>query len=235
MRFYLGTPGSVAQAQVVVDSEMPVLVSYAAASPWLFRNYLAAFTNGLLIDSGAYSELNSGVEVDIGAYRDFVAEHGDKADACAGLDDIRGDWRRSMKNYEAIPATFPTFHDTDPPELLPELVAMAQGRNGWLGLGVLPPRQRKGRWLAETLARIPAGIHVHGWALGAYRQHRRMDSVDSTNWFRDAIEMLAMPLLRHLTPVESLRLVVLRYQRMQAPSECVASLPLFAERAGAGA
>ena len=228
MRFYLGTPGSVAQAQVVVDAQMPVLVSFGAASPWIYRNYMAAFTSGLLIDSGAYSELAGAATVDIGKYREHVARHCDVADACAGLDDIRGDWKRSLANYEAIPETFPTFHDTDPPELLPELIAMAQERNRWLGLGVLPPRSGKGGWLRATLERIPADIHVHGWALGAYRQHRRMNSVDSTNWFRDALKMLTLPLLKHLTPVEALRLVVLRYQRMATPSECVVDLPLFA-------
>lgn len=228
MRFYLGTPGSVAQAQVVVDAQMPVLVSFGAASPWIYRNYMAAFTHGLLIDSGAYSELTGAAKVDLGAYREHVAQYHDVADACAGLDDIRGDWRRSLANYEAIPETFPTFHDTDPPELLADLIVMAQGRNGWLGLGVLPPRGGKSGWLLDTLARIPDDIHVHGWALGAYRQHRRLNSVDSTNWFRDALQMNALTELRHLTPVEALRIVVLRYQRMAMPSEHVTDLPLFA-------
>jgi hypothetical protein len=230
MRFYLGTPGNQAQAQVVIDAEMPVLVSFGAASPWIYRNCIFAFTNGLLIDSGAYSELTGAAKVDLGAYRDHVQQYGDIADACAGLDDISGDWRRSMENYTAIEETFPTFHDSDPPELLSELIAMATERCGWLGLGLLPPRTGKRRWLKETLNMIPDHIHVHGWALGAYRQLPGIDSVDSTNWFRDALDLQAMPLLRHLTTVEALRIVVERYRRMpQAEPLPLGDLPLFAE------
>ena len=100
-------------------------------------------------------------------------------DAIAGLDDITGNWRRSMENYASFPGGFPTYHESDPPELLPELVAMAAERGQWLGLGLLPPRNGKDGWVTETLANIPEGIHVHGWAMRAYTHHRRLDSVDS--------------------------------------------------------
>lgn len=92
---------------------MPVLLSFASYSPWLDR-YHQGFDR-ILVDSGAYSELSGGVKVDVLAYRDWAERWNGHADACAGLDDIRGDWRRSMRNYEAMPRGFPTFHDSDPP------------------------------------------------------------------------------------------------------------------------
>ena len=129
----------------------------------------------------------------------------------AGLDDIRGDWRRSLANYEAVPGTFPTFHDSDPPELLDDLVALAKTRGRWLGLGLVPPRHGKERWIRDACSRIPEDIHVHGWALRAYTHIRRLDSVDSTNWWRDAMSIRQK--LPWLTYGEALGIVVKRYQR----------------------
>ena len=122
---------------------MPVLLSYTTFKPWLNNGYHQSFSR-ILIDSGAYSELNSGVKVDGEAYKDWYQRWDGHADAIAGLDDIRGDWRKSLKNYELY-GGFPTFHDTDPPELLDDLIAISreQGRK-WLGIGLLPPREGKG-------------------------------------------------------------------------------------------
>lgn len=227
MKFYLGTPANQAQAQVVIDAQMPVLVSFACVSPWMRRSILGCYSSGLLIDSGAYSELKSGITVDIGAYREFVAEWREWADACAALDDIRGDWRRGLQNCLDTPHTFPTFHDSDPVEVLDDLLALAAERGHWIGLGLLPPRHAKGRWLRETLERIPAGYHVHGWALGGYTRHRRLDSVDSTNWIRDSMKIQGCALTRHLTATEALRIVVLRYQRREPSPRHADTLPLL--------
>lgn len=207
MNVYLSSPGNQMHADYL--SGMPVLLSYATYRPWI-ASYEPSFGRTLL-DSGAYSEFSSGVKVDLAAYMDWAAARYESADAVAGLDDISGDWRRSMANYEAYPQGFPTYHETDPAGLLKELVAMAKERGGWLGIGLVPPRNRKGMWLRETLEQIPPGIHVHGWALREYTHLRRIDSVDSTNWFRDAWEYSnRMPFL---TPAEALELVIKRYQR----------------------
>lgn len=209
VRWYLGTPGNALQAHAALG--MPVLVSYGAArklGPWL-----SDFARGwerLLIDSGAYSELGGAEPVDIDAYFEFTRRF-PWADAVAGLDDIRGDWRRSMKNYAR--GGFPTFHDTDPPELLDDLIPLARERGGWLGIGLLPPRTGREAWLRRTLERIPDDIHVHGWALGAYDHLARLDSIDSTNWWRDSQKILTHPNTAHLTPGEALEIVVKRYQR----------------------
>lgn len=78
--------------------DMPVLLSFACYSNWL-DSYQHSFGR-ILIDSGAFSELNSGKKIDGGAYKDFWGRFQGIADAVAGLDDIKGDWRKSLENYE---------------------------------------------------------------------------------------------------------------------------------------
>lgn len=116
-----------------------------------------------------------------------------------------------MKNYEAMPNGFPTIHDTDPPELLKDLVPLALARGGWLGLGLKPPRHGKERFVRWVCDNVPEDIHIHGWALRAYSHVRRIDSMDSTNWWRDAMKIRRD--LPWLTYGESLEIIVKRYQR----------------------
>jgi hypothetical protein len=190
---------------------MPVLLSFATWSPWIAQ-YVPTFDH-LMIDSGAFSELNSGVAIDIGAYRDWSEPFHSSMAPVAGLDDISGDWQRSLKNYAEIPWSFPTFHDTDPPELLDDLIAMATERKTWLGIGLLPPRSGRETFLRRTLDQIPDGLHVHLWAGRAYTYLRRIDSVDSTNWFRDAMLLRERGGLGFLSYAECVDIIVKRYQR----------------------
>jgi hypothetical protein len=185
---------------------MPVLVSYANYSKWMDQ-YLPSYDR-VLVDSGAFSEMNSGKKVDLGAYADWAGEL-TGIDAWAGLDDISGDWKRSLENYKH--GGFPTIHDTDPPELLDELIGLSGERGNWLGVGLKPPRHNKAGWIEETLDRIPRDIHVHGWALRAYTKFDRLDSVDSTNWFRDAMKLRRD--LPWITYGEACDLIVKRYKR----------------------
>ncbi|HZT79615.1 MAG TPA: hypothetical protein VFA26_05320 [Gemmataceae bacterium] len=210
MIVYLASPNTQQQAEHAAG--MPVLLSYASWSAWLDRGYQQSFSR-LLIDSGAYSEFSRGVKVDLAAYADWSRRWVGHADAIAGLDDVGGDWRRSLRNYEAFPLGFPTFHESDPPELLDDLVALARERGNWIGLGLLPPRENKERWVRAALERIPDGLHVHGWALRRYTHCRRLDSVDSTNWWREAMRLHSLSELSHLTYGECLEIVVKRYQR----------------------
>lgn len=66
MTFYLSSPGS----QMHTDhlKGMPVLLSYAIYARWV-DDYVASFGR-VLIDSGAFSEFNSGAVVDGPAYLD---------------------------------------------------------------------------------------------------------------------------------------------------------------------
>jgi hypothetical protein len=204
---YLASPVTQQQAEHVCD--MPVLLSFACYAKTLDR-YQQTFSR-ILIDSGAFSEFSSSKKIDLGAYADWSERWNGHADAVAGLDDISGDWKRSLANYEKFPRGFPTFHESDPPELLDDLVAMATERDGWIGLGLLPPRNGKERWIRAACDRIPDHLHVHGWAGRAYTNVRRLDSVDSTNWWRDGMAIRQQ--LPWMTYGECLSIVVKRYQR----------------------
>lgn len=215
MRVYLASPNTQQQAEHVAG--MPVLLSFGVIGPgrsgrrpWIER-YQQSFSH-ILIDSGAYSELKSGNVIEGAAYRDWWPQWEPHADAIAGLDDINGDWRRSLRNYELY-GGFPTIHDTDPPEILNELIAIARDRKKWLGIGLKPPREGKEKFIRDVCERVPDDLHVHGWALRRYSHIRRINSVDSTNWFKDAMKLRVLPGLDHLTYGECLDIVVKRYQR----------------------
>ena len=206
---YLASPKN--QLQAHLASGMDVLVSYYLHSEWQTQ-YMTTYRR-LLIDSGAFSALN-GATVDVFEYRDWLDEMRPQLPnivACAGLDSIEGDWRTSLKNLEVIPQTFGVYHDTDPPELLNELVAIAKERDGWLGIGLHPPRTRRVPWMRRTLDRIDLDeIHVHGFALVKH-SYLPWGSVDSTEWWRGA--MMTQMNVAHLTAAERLEIQVKRYQR----------------------
>jgi hypothetical protein len=223
---YLASPNTQQQAQAAAG--MPVLLSFACWSPWLDKGYTASFSR-LLIDSGAYSELNSGKKVDGEKYAEWCKRWEGHADAVAGLDDISGDWRRSLRNYEAF-GGFPTMHDSDPPALLKDLVPIARERGGWLGLGLVPPRQGKEKWVRWACDQLPEDLHAHGWAMREYTHVRRLDSVDSTNWWRDAMNLRTIPDCSHLTYGECLEIIVKRYQRWKRIIRDAQAVPdLFAQ------
>jgi|TARA_Y100000034_G_scaffold127785_1_gene181245 hypothetical protein len=207
MDVYLASPRSQLQADKVKG--MPVLMSYGCYSNWMDR-YVPSYGK-LLIDSGAYSVLNSGTKIDLGEFREWSERFMPIAEAVAGLDDISGDWKQGLKNYEAVPWSFPTWHDTDPIELIPDLVALARERKTWIAIGLDPPRYGKERIVRDFLEQIPDDLHVHGWALRAYTHLPGIDSVDSTNWFRDSIGLAKE--FPWLTPAECLEIVVKRYKR----------------------
>ena len=188
---------------------MPVLLSFGLYDPFLDK-YQHTFRR-ILLDSGAYSVFNSGEAIDVHEYAEWSLRWEGHADAMAGLDDIAGDWRQSLRNYEVMPNGFPTMHDTDPPELLKDLVAISADRGKWIGLGLKPPRQGKEKFVRWVCDNVPEDFHVHGWALRAYSHVRRIDSMDSTNWWRDAMKYRRD--LPFLTYGEALELVVKRYQR----------------------
>lgn len=210
MRIYLASPAN--QLQAAAAQDMPVLISYALRRTHPRAEYLRSFSR-LLVDSGAFSELTGNARVDVERYAEWAATV-ESADAWAGLDDIGGDWRRSVANYKH--GGFPTIHDSDPIELIDDLVPIAREAGGWIGIGLVPPREGKRDVVRRILDRIPDDLHVHGWALVRYTDFRRINSVDSTNWWRDAMKLRSSKvsrLLTHLTYAETLEIIVKRYQR----------------------
>lgn len=209
LKVYLSSPGS--QLHCDKARGMPVLLSFAVRKGF-WKEWAQSF-DGVLIDSGAFSVMTQGTRIDVSAYRDWCAQW-PFADALAGLDDVEGDWRKSLKHYAEFPDSFPTYHPgADPPELLDELITMARERGGWLGLGLVPPREGKRRLVREALEQIPADLHVHGWALYRYTHIPGMSSTDSTYWFREAMALRARAGLMHLTYGECLEIMVKRIQR----------------------
>lgn len=225
MNVYLASPNTQQQAEHC--SGMPVLLSFSSFNDWLWQ-YQPTFSR-VLIDSGAFSELNSGKKIDLAKYRDWSQLWLGHADAIAGLDDIRGNWKRGLENVKAIEWSFPTWHDTDPLELVPDLAAISIERKTWLGIGLLPPRHGKETIIRKALELVPEGVHVHGWALRAYTHIRRLDSVDSTNWWRDAMKLRQQ--LSWLTYGECLDLMIRKYQRWNRQIKDVESsnVSLFSE------
>lgn len=224
MNVYLASPKSRHDSEYLIG--MSVLLSY---SHWekSIADFVPTFRR-VLIDSGAFGEL-SGKKIDVEAYRDWSEPWRITADAIAGLDDIQGDWRRSLKNYERVPWGFPTIHDTDPPELLTDLVELAKERGRWIGIGLKPPREGKERFVRWACDQMPDPLHVHGWALRRYTYVRRLNSVDSTDWIHSMLKLKGMAELRHLTTGECLEIVVKRYQRWQREIRDPQSLPLLGE------
>ena len=210
MRVYLGSPDNALQANAARD--MPVLLSFALAGRYKWITQYVPSFDRLLIDCGAYTAYSRRITIDGAAYKAWCDRWAHVADAYAGIDDIAGDYRQSLANYEQY-GGFPTFHDTDPPELLDDLIPLARERGGWIGIGLKPPREGKENFIRSTCERLPDDLHVHGWALRHYLHIRRLDSVDSTNWWRDAMDLRVLPLCKHLTYGETLEVIVKRYQR----------------------
>jgi len=205
MIVYLASPGN--QVQAHCASGMDVLVSYGTFSDWLYQ-YTPTFKS-LLIDSGAYSAYNSGKTISVEAYADWSSQWEGRAAAIAGLDDIKGDWKTSLKNYELC--GFPTYHNSDPPELLDDLIEIAKRRGNWLGIGIDGKREGMDGFLRGAMEKIPPEIHVHGWALRRYRWTYRFGSVDSTNWWRDGMQLrLKLPWLSY---AECLEIIIKRERR----------------------
>jgi hypothetical protein len=163
----------------------------------------------IMVDSGAFSELASGEQVDLSKYIAWAQEWEKISVACAGLDDIAGNWKRSLKNYERF--GFPTIHPADPPELLRDLIPIAEKRGKWIGVGGLARGGDRTDWVKRTLDRIPDHLHVHGFAARRYTHLGGFDSMDSTNWWRDALGFRKH--FQWLTETECLELVIKRYQR----------------------
>jgi hypothetical protein len=212
LKVFLSSPGSAFQAEACRGQD--VLLSYATKRTDMGR--WAPSFNSLLIDSGAYSELNNEkLKVDLDAYIDWAARW-HYAEAVAGLDHIRGDWRQSLANYERFPRGFPTFHPgADPDELLDDLIPMARERGGWIGLGVVPKasgsRSGQRHHILQAMERLDgSGLHVHGWALWEYSD-LAFGSVDSTAWWRVGHRLMNQ--LPFLTAGECLEISIKQIQR----------------------
>jgi len=220
MRLYFASPNTHPLAQAVVGKY--VLESFAIRwKPyWRYRRSFA----GLMLDSGAFSEINSGKSISVDAYGEYAAKHDGDYELVVNLDDIGGDLKRSQANERRLREVYgldpmPVFHQGEPWSVLSEYC----DRSGYVGLGFQRPlngREQRRGWLEKCFAEVPAGHQLHGFAMTGYMGAFPFASVDSTTWIRDYLGIAhgdnarIGALARFLTPLEIMEVVVKRWERM---------------------
>jgi len=220
MRLYFASPNKHIYAAAVVGQY--VLETFADIRPFS-DSYRRAFT-GLMLDSGAFTEINSGKKVDLHAYGAFAAEHAADYDVVVNLDDIAGDVDKSASNERVLRDEYgldpmPVYHQGEPLSVLAEYCARAD----YVGLGFQRPllsSDDRRAWLDECFAAVPTGHRLHGFAMTGYMGSHPFYSVDSTTWIRTYMDIAygahgQIGTLAHfLTPGEILEIVVKRWERM---------------------
>ena len=224
---YASSPGN--QMTYSYHAGLPVLQSFGLWAPWMW-DYIKTVCP-LLGDSGAYSVLNSGKTVDIEAFEQWSQDIATLPNfwACAALDDIAGDSKKSIANWDRHPWCFPTLHDTDDEwyvDALRERFADSD-RPRIIGVGIKPmkrgertyrPPKTFKRVIHTAHTRLPPDLHIHGFAgggvSGALAATGRPWSTDSvTLVFKMAAKTIPT---EHLTRAEVYELNVKISQRAQA-------------------
>lgn len=147
----------------------------------------------LFLDSGAFSALHSGAQIDLDQYCDYCKENKDLFDVIAQLDVI-GDWRGTQKNLAKMINRginpIPVFHTDEPFEWLHELLT----HYDYIAIGVTGGLTAKFRLRREIMAwcikvfktarRVNPVCHFHGFALTAAPLLMAFDwrSCDSATW-----------------------------------------------------
>lgn len=140
-----------------------------------------------VMDSGAFSAHNSGVEISLKDYietcRRFLAEDRQLTEVyCL---DVIGDWRASLQNckrmWKAGVEAFPCFHFGEPWEVLTGLARdypkIAIG--GCVGIG----KKQKHKFAEQCFARVwPKRIHGFGFGAADSIQRLPFHSVDASTW-----------------------------------------------------
>lgn len=237
MRFYLATPATQLHAEVMAGCYVLESFAIKATAPWMVR-YRPTFA-GMMLDSGAFSEMTTGVAVDIAEYIEFCQRHGRAYDEIVNLDVISGDVtarvdasaRNLQRMRDANLDPMPVFHQGEPWSVLTDLAAC-----GRVGLGFQRPIRNADEYLSGCFSRLPSSVRVHGFAMAneKYTGRYPFASVDSATWWYElkalsAISGQGSDVLQYLTQAELLRLVLTKYQRMPFATAWAGetSLPLF--------
>lgn len=191
MRLYLaGCENGDAEYALSGLKDLSLLFSYFYISKRMNRVDWAINNNiPLFLDSGAFSAMHSGANIDINAYIDFIKEHGTKFEKVAALDCI-GDWNGTEKNLQYMRSKgvnpIPVFHTNEPFDYLENLLK----ENDYLCLGVTGSKLRQPQiiaWLVEVFRRrehINPDCKMHGFALTSAKimKYFDWDSCDSSTW-----------------------------------------------------
>lgn len=195
-----------------------VLESFADVRP-LFGRYRATFAS-MVLDCGAYSELTTGVSIDLGEYAAFCEAHGDFYEWVASVDSIRGGVSENLSNWRTLMDrdidAMPTFHQGEPISLIREYCSDSSR----LGLGFQRPIKNERAFLDEAFAHIPPHVRVHGWAMTNYTASYPFASVDSTSWLHELKALRVTQTTQqgepfaHLTDGELIEIIQKRYDRL---------------------
>jgi hypothetical protein len=157
----------------------------------------------VFLDSGAFSAFTQGVEIDIGAYCDYIHANGDIIEVASVLDaigDPEGTWRNQCEMERRGVKPLPCFHYGEPESLLEHYIA----NYDYITLGGMVPisTPQLKLWLDRLFERhicdangVPR-TKVHGFGLTSLPLMERYPwySVDSSTWIQWASRgMILLP------------------------------------------
>lgn len=163
-----------------------VLISY-----WLWKNCTQRSLDSLkkmnvMVDSGAYSAYNSGTEINLNKYCNFINKIRKQLNiACYVSLDVIGDHKATSNNLKKMESTsynpMPVFHRGSSFKILEGLVKDYEV----VGIGGMVGNRNKQfwRWLNELFTRFP-NHNFHGFGMTSERGLRYpWHSVDSSSWY----------------------------------------------------
>lgn len=173
--------------KVMDDDSLPALLVSYYYLPQFIENRDKYHFRDWVMDSGAYSAHNSGVEIDLMEYIDCCKQLMGMDEALTEIYslDVIGDWKASLKNTEimwkhGVPA-IPCFHADEPWDVL---IGLARDYPKIaLGGVALAKLGKKMDWAAQCFARVwPKKIHGFAYCSEKAIMGLPFHSVDSTSW-----------------------------------------------------
>lgn len=184
-----GTPGDVSLRKRKPDTGLPlpsILISYVYLKGFL-KHRKQYQVSGWVLDSGAFSALNSGIDIDLNEYietsKQLLATDPLLEEVFAL--DVIGDWKASMRNTEkmweaGVPA-IPCFHRGEPESVLTDMAK----RFPKIALGGVAMLRgpKKMEWAGQCFARVwPKKIHGFGFGSKEQMMGLPFHTTDATNW-----------------------------------------------------
>ncbi len=174
-------------------------------------------------DSGAYSALSLGTEIDIGAYSEWLHENGHLFEVYANLDSIESA-AKSLSNQQEMERRglrpIPVYHTGEPWKYFDQYIA----EHPYVALGgaVGHPQSSLMPWLVECFRRrneAGSPAQFHGFGMTGSRTIKAFPwySVDSSSWgsgYRFGHLLLFDPVRSKMTKVQFFTKDVLRYAKL---------------------
>lgn len=195
MRLYLAgadTSGYSPHLEIPIVGGLAFLVSYwyvINSRGWDIIEYANNNNIPVFLDSGAFSAMTLGSNIDINEYIEFCKDYKDRFEVIASLDVI-GNWENTEINHikmrDAGINSIPCFHVREPFEFLERLLK----DNDYIAVGVAGNQRLTTKvmtWLTKVFSirnNINPDCKIHGFALTSGTVMSNFDwySVDSTAW-----------------------------------------------------